>query len=225
MSNKCQTYCTVTAPLSLCRQSGDEPVSTLTQDFHTRLDNLLRTLVHAKPHFVRCIKANKHEQSGHFERTVVMKQLRALQVLETVNLMAGGKTVFVVLWSWLVAEDQMAVANWHCLVSQLEGLPHRMRFKAFNVRYRLLAPFKTLKRTEDKAVGDCKVIYFTLCLGMSMYVLPNVQSYKKWSFNSGACHIDASRGQSHFRMIEISFFSLVYQKPISHEDRTGVAWC
>ncbi|CAN8008343.1 unnamed protein product [Ixodes pacificus] len=113
-------------------QSGDEPVSTLTQDFHTRLDNLLRTLVHAKPHFVRCIKANKHEQPGHFERTVVMKQLRALQVLETVNLMAGG-------------------------------LPHRMRFKAFNVRYRCLAPFNTLKRTEDKAVGDCKLIleYFS----------------------------------------------------------------
>ncbi|XP_064477928.1 myosin-I heavy chain-like [Ornithodoros turicata] len=108
-------------------QNGDEPVSTLTQDFHSRLDNLLRTLVHAKPHFVRCIKANKHEQPGHFERTVVMKQLRALQVLETVNLMAGG-------------------------------LPHRMRFKAFNVRYRLLAPFKSLKRTEDKAVTDCKLI-------------------------------------------------------------------
>ncbi|XP_077491338.1 unconventional myosin-IXb-like dachs isoform X2 [Amblyomma americanum] len=113
-------------------QNGDEPVSTLTQDFHTRLDNLLRTLVHAKPHFVRCIRANKHEQPGQFERTVVMKQLRALQVLETVNLMAGG-------------------------------LPHRMRFKAFNMRYRLLAPFKVLKKTEDKAVGDCKLIleYFS----------------------------------------------------------------
>ncbi|XP_077527396.1 unconventional myosin-IXb-like dachs isoform X2 [Haemaphysalis longicornis] len=116
-------------------QNGDEPVSTLTQDFHTRLDNLLRTLVHAKPHFVRCIRANKHEQPGQFERTVVMKQLRALQVLETVNLMAGG-------------------------------LPHRMRFKAFNLRYRLLAPFKVLKKTEDKAVGDCKLIldYFSQTL-------------------------------------------------------------
>ncbi|KAH8028346.1 hypothetical protein MRX96_000085 [Rhipicephalus microplus] len=38
------------------------------------------------------------------------------------------------------------------------GLPHRMRFKAFNVRYRLLAPFKILKKTDDKAVGDCKLI-------------------------------------------------------------------
>lgn len=37
-------------------QNGLEPISTLTQDFHTRLDNLLRTLVHARPHFIRCIK-------------------------------------------------------------------------------------------------------------------------------------------------------------------------
>lgn len=37
-------------------QPGNEIASTLTQDFHTRLDNLLRTLVHAKPHFIRCIK-------------------------------------------------------------------------------------------------------------------------------------------------------------------------
>lgn len=70
--------------------NGDEPVSTLTQDFHTRLDNLLRSLVHAKPHFVRCIKANNTEMSLIFDRGAVMKQIRSLQILETVNLMAGG---------------------------------------------------------------------------------------------------------------------------------------
>lgn len=70
--------------------NGDEPVSTLTQDFHTRLDNLLRTLVHARPHFVRCIRSNGTEISGRFDRMTAMKQIRALQVLETVNLMAGG---------------------------------------------------------------------------------------------------------------------------------------
>ncbi|GFY45184.1 unconventional myosin-Vb [Trichonephila inaurata madagascariensis] len=107
--------------------NGDEPVSTLTQDFHSRLDNLLRTLVHAKPHFIRCIKANNNEQPNHFDRGVVVQQIRALQVLETVNLMAGG-------------------------------FPHRMRFKAFNIRYRLIAPFKKLKRTDDKSVEDCKLI-------------------------------------------------------------------
>ena len=66
-------------------------MSTLTQDFHTRLDNLLRTLVHAKPHFVRCVKANDSEQPLLFERTTVMRQIRSLQLLETVNLMAAGE--------------------------------------------------------------------------------------------------------------------------------------
>lgn len=70
--------------------NGDEPVSTLTQDFHTRLDNLLRTLVHARPHFVRCIRSNHSNIEGTFERSAIINQIRALQVLETVNLMAGG---------------------------------------------------------------------------------------------------------------------------------------
>lgn len=107
--------------------NGDEPVSTLTQDFHTRLDNLLRTLVHARPHFVRCIRSNSQETPNRFERAVVVRQIRSLQVLETVNLMAGG-------------------------------YPHRMRFKAFNTRYRLLAPFVRLHRTEDTVVEDCNLI-------------------------------------------------------------------
>ena len=70
--------------------NGDEPVSTLTQDFHTRLDNLLRTLVHAKPHFVRCIAPNEQDSDLDFDRTHVTNQVRSLQVLETVNLMARG---------------------------------------------------------------------------------------------------------------------------------------
>lgn len=52
------------------------PSSTLTQDFHTRLDNLLRTLVHARPHFVRCLRANATETPMLFERTTVAKQVR-----------------------------------------------------------------------------------------------------------------------------------------------------
>nr|XP_012154356.1 PREDICTED: unconventional myosin-IXb isoform X4 [Megachile rotundata] len=107
--------------------NGDEPISTLTQDFHTRLDNLLRTLVHARPHFVRCIRSNGTETPLHLDRAVTMRQIRSLQVLETVNLMAGG-------------------------------YPHRMRFKAFNARYRLIAPFKQLRRAEEQAVEDTKLI-------------------------------------------------------------------
>ena len=89
------------------------------QDFHFRLDNLLRTLVHAKPHFIRCVRPNETESSSEFDRSLVsdsfesfdpvtslysdfsgtylhffisqvIQQVRSLQVLETVNLMAGG---------------------------------------------------------------------------------------------------------------------------------------
>jgi len=38
------------------------------------------------------------------------------------------------------------------------GFPHRMRFKAFNTRYRLLAPFARLQRTEEKVLEDCNLI-------------------------------------------------------------------
>lgn len=107
--------------------NGDEPVSTLTQDFHTRLDNLLRTLVHARPHFVRCIRSNGGELAVRFDRQTVVRQIRALQVLETVNLMASG-------------------------------FPHRMRFKQFSARYRMLAPFRLLRRCEEKALDDCRLI-------------------------------------------------------------------
>ena len=107
--------------------NGDEPVSTLTQDFHTRLDNLLRTLVHAKPHFVRCIRPNENDSSAEFSRGFVVQQVRALQILETVNLMAGG-------------------------------YPHRMRFKNFNARYRMLAAIRSLSRSDELALADCKAI-------------------------------------------------------------------
>lgn len=107
--------------------NGDEPVSTLTQDFHTRLDNLLRTLVHAKPHFIRCIRPNSNDSLTEFDRNLVVHQIRSLQILETVHLMA-------------------------------KGFPHRMRFKAFNARYRVLARFQQLYRADEKAVDDCEII-------------------------------------------------------------------
>jgi len=63
-----------------------------------------------------------------FDRIHVTQQVRSLQILETVNLMA-------------------------------HGFPHRMRFKAFNSRYRMLAiPANSLSRLEEKAVDDCEII-------------------------------------------------------------------
>ncbi|KAH0946296.1 hypothetical protein HN011_002611 [Eciton burchellii] len=176
--------------------NGDEPISTLTQDFHTRLDNLLRTLVHARPHFVRCIRSNSTETPMHLDRGVTMRQIRSLQVLETVNLMAGGKTTrfsistnqrfrlttapiesrsrtawrtlaILTLESHAVRSRFPTLAHAEVTIilhmEMKQGLkmkryPHRMRFKAFNARYRLIAPFKQLRRAEEQAVEDTKLI-------------------------------------------------------------------
>ncbi|XP_058058958.1 unconventional myosin-Ia [Anopheles bellator] len=138
--------------------NGDEPVSTLTQDFHTRLDNLLRTLVHARPHFVRCIRSNTSEKGGMFDRGAVVRQIRALQVLETVNLMASG-------------------------------FPHRMRFKQFTARYRMLAPFRLLRRCEEKALEDCKVI-----LDFALENPPELDGSVTLSWAPGKRHIFLSEG-------------------------------
>ena len=144
--------------------NGDEPVSTLTQDFHTRLDNLLRTLVHAKPHFVRCIAPNIQDSETDFDRAHVTNQVRSLQVLETVNLMA-------------------------------KGFPHRMRFKAFNGRYRMLArPMTILKRSDEKSVQDCELIldcYSQLAKEYFPDVEP-VPNNKDWAH--GRKHIFLSEG-------------------------------
>ncbi|XP_030768013.1 unconventional myosin-IXa isoform X2 [Sitophilus oryzae] len=140
--------------------NGDEPVSTLTQDFHTRLDNLLRTLVHARPHFVRCICSNNQETTNRFDRGSVVRQIRSLQVLETVNLMAGG-------------------------------YPHRMRFKAFNSRYRLLAPFTELNRTEEKVTDDCRVI---LQYTVDLLTKREINSSVSTSWALGKRHIFLSEG-------------------------------
>ena len=139
---------------------GDEPVSTLTQDFHTRLDNLLRTLVHAKPHFVRCIAPNEHDSPDTFERAHVTNQVRSLQVIETVHLMA-------------------------------KGFPHRMRFKAFNSRYRMLAkPMSILRRSDEKVVEDCELILD--CYSQVAKVLPESGNNRDWAH--GRKHIYLSEG-------------------------------
>lgn len=138
--------------------NGDEPVSTLTQDFHTRLDNLLRTLVHARPHFVRCIRSNCTETPKQFDRSTIIKQIRSLQVLETVNLMASG-------------------------------FPHRMRFKQFNARYRMLASFNQLKRCEEKVLEDCKLI-----LQLALKNPPELSGAVTLAWAPGKRHIFLSEG-------------------------------
>ncbi|KAK3740679.1 hypothetical protein QZH41_019050 [Actinostola sp. cb2023] len=67
--------------------SYDYAQTTFSQDFQSKLDHLLKTLVQAEPTFIRCIKVNHLEKPNVFDRKVVSRQLKALQVFETVQLL------------------------------------------------------------------------------------------------------------------------------------------
>ncbi|XP_022108413.1 unconventional myosin-IXb-like isoform X2 [Acanthaster planci] len=69
---------------------SEELASSLSQDFHVRLESLMKTLHQANPHFVRCIRSNEREEANCFDSEAVRRQVRHLQLPETVQLMAGG---------------------------------------------------------------------------------------------------------------------------------------
>lgn len=131
---------------------------TLSSDFQTKLDNLLKTLMHSKPHFVLCLKSNDRGEMDQFDGDVIIRQLRSLQVLETIHLMAGG-------------------------------IPHRMRYKSFNNRYKIF--FGHTKPYQlDTQQDQCKAILNSFLKAMDESKLPYVST--QWMY--GKKHIFFSEG-------------------------------
>ncbi|XP_048762789.2 unconventional myosin-VIIa-like isoform X2 [Ostrea edulis] len=131
---------------------------TLSSDFQTKLDNLLKTMMHAKPHFVLCLKTNDRSEMDMVDGDVIIRQLRSLQVLETVNLMAGG-------------------------------IPHRMRYKSFNNRYKIFFGQKKPYQLETQQ-DQCKAILNSFLKAMDESRLPYVST--QWMF--GKKHVFFSEG-------------------------------
>jgi dachs protein len=69
-----------------------------------------------------------------------------------------------------------------------------MRFKAFNARYRMLAPFNMLFLTEAKAVDDCEVILdcYSRTLKTSEPLLTPMPRHTEWAH--GRKHVFLSEG-------------------------------
>jgi dachs protein len=72
------------------------------------------------------------------------------------------------------------------------GYPHRMRFKAFNARYKMLAPFKRLKRVDDKALDDCSLILQSFQANTTLQLPKDSNVSTSWSL--GKRHIFLSEG-------------------------------
>ncbi|XP_048575754.1 unconventional myosin-IXb isoform X2 [Nematostella vectensis] len=78
------------------QDSGSSPsiadlgLTTFYQDVQSKLDGLVKTLVQARPWFIRCIRGNAREEPARFDRNTVNQQLRALQVFETLQMLQSS---------------------------------------------------------------------------------------------------------------------------------------
>lgn len=70
------------------------------------------------------------------------------------------------------------------------GFPHRMRFKNFNARYRTLAPIRTLARSDELALQDCKTILTHLKASLDQVEPSSIST--EWAL--GKKHIFLSEG-------------------------------
>ena len=123
-----------------------QPKPTLTADFHNRLDSLLRTLVHARPHFVCCIRSSSDSSLLNFPSSVLTTSNKG-------NKPAAMKSK---IFSSFVANHQdfvnrPEIGRFSCSTVQIQiramqllptarlmqqGLPHRMRYASFQQKYR-----------------------------------------------------------------------------------------
>lgn len=63
---------------------------TLSLQFKTSLDELMKTLLTCNPFFVRCVKPNDFKKSNRFDDELVVRQLRYSGMLETARIRAMG---------------------------------------------------------------------------------------------------------------------------------------
>ncbi|GJP53786.1 hypothetical protein CLOM_g12923 [Closterium sp. NIES-68] len=73
--------------------SGDKAKTKFTSlgsGFKQQLAELMSTLSHMEPHYVRCVKPNGHYKPGYFENPSVIHQLRCGGVLEAIRISCAG---------------------------------------------------------------------------------------------------------------------------------------
>eukprot|EP00117_Sycon_ciliatum_P009236 scpid7962/ scgid5016/ Unconventional myosin-XV; Unconventional myosin-15 len=75
----------VTAP-----GNSDSNPNSLVRDFQTKLDALLYTLEQDPPHYIHCLKSNSTGAAGVFDESTVARQLRQLDVPDTLALFKYG---------------------------------------------------------------------------------------------------------------------------------------
>ncbi|XP_028395364.1 unconventional myosin-IXb-like [Dendronephthya gigantea] len=74
------------------RSFTSSPVQSFAREFQERLDELLKALIHADPWFIFCLKSNTNGRPYQFDAGIVSRQIKSLQIFETVHLLRSGYT-------------------------------------------------------------------------------------------------------------------------------------
>ncbi|ESO94837.1 hypothetical protein LOTGIDRAFT_215365 [Lottia gigantea] len=62
----------------------------LSYDFPLRMDAILKSTSHAKPHYIHCLKSNDSFKENVFDCETILRQIHSIQLQETVQLMVEG---------------------------------------------------------------------------------------------------------------------------------------
>ena len=71
-------------------QFGAALRTTYTQEFCSRLDGLLKTLVLSEPQFIMCLAPNYSGKVQDFNKPLVTQQLKSMEITETLRIMSTG---------------------------------------------------------------------------------------------------------------------------------------
>ncbi|KAK6465204.1 P-loop containing nucleoside triphosphate hydrolase protein [Scheffersomyces coipomensis] len=96
------------------RAKGVNKKPTLGLIFKNSLIDLMRTIDSTNAHYIRCIKPNEQKEAWKFDTLMVLSQLRACGVLETIRISCAG---FPSRWTYVEFADR-----YHILVSSNEWI-------------------------------------------------------------------------------------------------------
>ena len=132
---------------------------TLGSMFKNSLIELMKTINSTNVHYIRCIKPNEQKKAWEFDTLMVLSQLRACGVLETIRISCAG---FPSRWTYVEFADR-----YHILVPSQDWI-------------RVMSG----DTTQESVSGLCNQILTTNIENKEKYQLGNTKIFQSWYVGS-----------------------------------------
>ncbi|OMH86142.1 Myosin-2 [Zancudomyces culisetae] len=97
-----------TAPMLASSKFGLKNKTTLGSAFKKSLGELMTTIAGTETHYIRCIKPNDNKEAWQFDAQLVLAQLRACGVLETIRISCAGYPSRVTINDFIARYEMLA---------------------------------------------------------------------------------------------------------------------